>query len=640
MAKKSSSDPALAAAVEATIVALAALPAKAVLAAAKASPMLFFGPETHTDPNDRRPLAKAFASTSDLTKAIDQRTPEIKAMALTLLVNADEEAGAPFLLPIMRRDLTDYPFGTWEMDLFYTVGAALQQLSKRLSPAVFVELLALGRISEQYLPKGTFAKVSPDDLARIAKEQPSARLPGYLLLRENVALRDPAKLLKLAEQLPPSQDDLLEEAFSALAEANHVAALPFLLRFSESDAPAQVRGRASDAIGAMDCPEAWKLFAPKLKSSLEDPWSPGGTGFFSRALNATLGLHPETSTEVLSGYFTPAALGTKKGLSRAEAILFARSGGPDEVASKFDGDPRWLDVAAGLLGGPVRETARAFLASYDAKTVAAALKRAGHVAPGKTKPRLHPLPKAPRWLKRYEAGEHEAVWAEIVALEDSAQDAAVVEEASAVARAMMRRVKANLEGILAVLAKRKYKLAAKTAKKALAPPDAKLAQQTKALEAIVGAPLPLSLRAFWEIVGSVDLTEHEAASSSEGLGAHDPLLVAAPKLVLSLVKDRADHEKRLPAALREPIRDLVVGLDPQTKADEDAPNDAPYTLTIVGSRADAVLRQGDRETTFVAYLREAIAAGGFPGPAVLTPEDEPRDASALLAAVRKGRTPF
>lgn len=638
MPKQSGSDAALAAAVEATVVALSAKPAKAVLAAAKASPMLFFGPKTQTDATDRRPLAKAFASTAELTSAIEARTPEIKAMALTLLANVDEKAAAPFVLPIMRCDLTDYPFGTWEMDLFYTVGAALMQLAPKLSPGVFVELLALGRISEAYMPEGTFAKVSVDDLVRIANDHPNAKLSGYALVSENVALRKPAALLSLVERLPASQDDLLREAFAALGDANHVAAIPFLLRFSEGDASPTLRGRAFDAVTAMDTPEAWKLLAPKLASSLEDPWGPSGGGGLSAALNATLALHPQTSTEVLASYFTPAALKTKKGLSRAEAILFARSG-RDRTAAKFDADPRWLDVAAALLGGPIGMTARGFLATYDAKLVTAALKRVGYTPPAKTKPRLHLLPSSPRWLKRYEAGEHEAVWAEIVALEDSARDPAIVKEATAVARAMMTRVKQNLEGILAVLAKRKYKLAAKTAKKALAPPDPKLAQQIEALEKIVGAPLPLSLRAFWEVVGSIDLTEEDAASSSEGLGAHDPLLIAPPKLVLSLVKDRADEEKRLPAALRQPIRDLIVGLDPKTKADEDAPNDAPYTLTIEGSRADAVLRQGDREMTFVSYLREAIPAGGFPGPAV-DAGDEERDASVSLAAVRKGRSAF
>lgn len=453
--------------------------------------------------------------------------------------------------------------------------------------------------------------------------------------------RDPATHLAVLEQAigpllspgkPERVHDVARAAIAALGAARHDPAVPLLAHLVRTDDPA-LSAPAAEALSRYGTDAARAALGELLPDLLlrRSDW-------FRREQTAALhGFVPDAAraTETLGEPFLgEAALATPDGRRRVWSILALR-GAKDPW---FDADPRWPELAARLLAGPSFDAARAFLATFEPKVVRAALAAVGYAPPPPPLPAKHPVPKKPRWLERYDKGEHEAVWAEIVALEDSAQDPAVAEEAMAVARAMMGRVRQNLEGIVETLKKRKYKFSVKSATKALVPPHAKVGAHIQALEKLAGGPLPLSLRAFWEVVGSVDLTELDAAANTaEGLGLLDPLMVAPPKLPLDLLKTRVDYEKRLPVELRRPVVELPIGLDPATKADAEEHNARPYEIEIVGTRADGVLRQGARATTFVGYLRGAIAAGGFPGKAELDPELDPRKTLALLAA---GRTTF
>jgi hypothetical protein len=56
-----------------------------------------------------------------------------------------------------------------------------------------------------------------------------------------------------------------------------------------------------------------------------------------------------------------------------------------------------------------------------------------------------------RWLERYQAGEHAAVWAEMTALGPAVRQAPCVDPASAVAKETMRRARHNVELIISRL---------------------------------------------------------------------------------------------------------------------------------------------------------------------------------------------
>ncbi|MDF1503438.1 hypothetical protein [Roseisolibacter sp. H3M3-2] len=120
----------------------------------------------------------------------------------------------------------------------------------------------------------------------------------------------------------------------------------------------------------------------------------------------------------------------------------------------------------------------------------------------------------PTYLARYLAGEHEAVWRELAALGPAVRAPAVRDDARAVARETMARVRRNVERVVPRLRAMGYDFAHPA--QAHVPPTPALAARLDALEAQAG-PLPLAVRAFYDTVGSVCL-----------MGAHPRLSAYAP----------------------------------------------------------------------------------------------------------------
>jgi hypothetical protein len=106
------------------------------------------------------------------------------------------------------------------------------------------------------------------------------------------------------------------------------------------------------------------------------------------------------------------------------------------------------------------------------------------------------------YLDRYVRGEHEPVWAELVALGGRVREPGVYADAVAVARETMRRARANVERIVARLRGMNFDFAYPD--RVFVPPAPRAADVLENLERRIG-PLPIGLRAFYEIVGSVSL---------------------------------------------------------------------------------------------------------------------------------------
>lgn len=104
-------------------------------------------------------------------------------------------------------------------------------------------------------------------------------------------------------------------------------------------------------------------------------------------------------------------------------------------------------------------------------------------------------------LERYRAGERERVWAEM-------QESAPGEEAWAVACETMRRARTNVETIHSRLKAGRF--AFDHPQWAWIPATPADADDVRAIEARAG-PLPLSLRAWYEIAGSVCWTGTDPA---------------------------------------------------------------------------------------------------------------------------------
>ena len=104
------------------------------------------------------------------------------------------------------------------------------------------------------------------------------------------------------------------------------------------------------------------------------------------------------------------------------------------------------------------------------------------------------------FLGRYMAGEHQQVWTDLLALEDEVRFATYFPHAYAVAKETMRRVCDNIETLVARLRAIGYQFARPDS--AHLPSERRAVELIKQIEGSLG-PLPLSLRDFYEVVGSV-----------------------------------------------------------------------------------------------------------------------------------------
>ena len=261
---------------------------------------------------------------------------------------------------------------------------------------------------------------------------------------------------------------------------------------------------------------------------------------------------------------------------------------------------------------------------------------------------------------RYLAGAHQDVWRELQAQGTSVRSDPLLADALAVAHETMRRVEANVRTLVARLLALGYRFrteagdwqeregrmnAALTFKprpdeialrsphvrdvlKRLEeartqlegvmetaravprddsihphePPPADTGKLLAKLEKKAGA-LPLSLRAFYEVVGSVDfIGSHPSLAPPKSSLCPDPLVIYPLEDVLAYL-DEIDHDD-------DDCR-LILAPDDIHKAGQSGGE--PYEMAAPDARADGELLNERHELPFVDYLRLAFRFGGFPG---------------------------
>jgi hypothetical protein len=104
-------------------------------------------------------------------------------------------------------------------------------------------------------------------------------------------------------------------------------------------------------------------------------------------------------------------------------------------------------------------------------------------------------------LERYRNGEHEKVWAELLALGGQVRQEPIFADALAVARETMTRARANIELLVPRLIGMGYRFVYRD--RAFVPADSDTQGLVAEVEGRAG-PLPLSLRAWCEVVGEVN----------------------------------------------------------------------------------------------------------------------------------------
>ncbi len=227
------------------------------------------------------------------------------------------------------------------------------------------------------------------------------------------------------------------------------------------------------------------------------------------------------------------------------------------------------------------------------------------------------------FLERYLAGEHEPVWAELLALGAQVRDDAVHEEALAVVRETMRRARDNIELLIPRLEAIGYHLGyewmgeserafAKGQPPVFALPHADVQEQIAELETLAG-PIPLSLRAWYETIGAVNLVG--AAPKPWRLDEQgDPLYVYPIEDALA---EYADWEAAHAAwAAGDKLNDpgpFRVPIAPDYLHKYNISGGMWYHIVLPNPTADAPLQAERHAGMFVEYLRICFRWGGLPG---------------------------
>ncbi len=214
----------------------------------------------------------------------------------------------------------------------------------------------------------------------------------------------------------------------------------------------------------------------------------------------------------------------------------------------------------------------------------------------------------PDYLPRYLSGEYEGVWSELQALGGLVRAEPYYSAAREIADTTMRRVRGNCERIVARLQALGCTFGVYPdgspvpyAPGPVSGPTYPSRAHQATLEAAVG-PIPLSLAAFWEQVGAVDL-----------IGMYpgwpkmlDPLVVYPPEGCVSEL-DEMD-------IIQETYGFFEASLAPDDLTKDNVSGGSPYGLRLPDPSADFILNFERHNLLFVPYLRLAILRyGGFPG---------------------------
>jgi hypothetical protein len=218
------------------------------------------------------------------------------------------------------------------------------------------------------------------------------------------------------------------------------------------------------------------------------------------------------------------------------------------------------------------------------------------------------------YLERYLHGEHEQVWDELLLQGDAIRQEPLRSDAYAVAKETMRRVRHNVQVLVARLKAMGYKFGIYPDgttpfygwSGAHVPPPLNIKHRIASVEALGGVGvLPLSLHVFWEIVGTVNFIGYHPNWPEYA----DPLVVG-PIEVVDAFYDEWRHNVEdgdIEAGL------FGIHIAPDFFHKDNVSGGAPYTILVPNAAIDSIVEFERHNTTFVNYLRICFRYGGFPG---------------------------
>lgn len=203
-------------------------------------------------------------------------------------------------------------------------------------------------------------------------------------------------------------------------------------------------------------------------------------------------------------------------------------------------------------------------------------------------------------LTRYLRGESASVWRDLSALGASARLELYYADAVEVASETMKRARHNVELIVPRLESLGYEFNGYSP--VFAPAGESAAKDLDEFEREINGPLPLSLRYWYQHVGSVNwMGWHEALNPKNGPYCGDPLVIAPYRMAAAEMTD----EGELPC-------EFGLWLAPDALHKNNVSGGSPYAMKVPDSSADAPLLYEWSEDTLVSYLRRSFEWGGFP----------------------------
>jgi hypothetical protein len=207
---------------------------------------------------------------------------------------------------------------------------------------------------------------------------------------------------------------------------------------------------------------------------------------------------------------------------------------------------------------------------------------------------------------RYHAGDRIGVWNDLRALAERVRSEEHAADALAVAYNTMDRANHNVK----ILFERLVRMRFEFAEDCLTEPAAKSRKECRKIERKLGA-LPLSLRAWWDVVGAVNFTgDHDLLSWSAGLPnlalgtlLTDPLVIYPPEVTLAEIEMFEGGEEAEPACILAPDRYHKHGYS----------GGDSYAIALPCPAADGMVRDEPNNLHLVDYLRLCFRYGGFPG---------------------------
>ena len=161
------------------------------------------------------------------------------------------------------------------------------------------------------------------------------------------------------------------------------------------------------------------------------------------------------------------------------------------------------------------------------------------------------------------------------------------------------------------------------------------------LERFTSAPLPPTLRAFWEEIGGVDFVwNYQNDQPAPDLGPDlpmvemDPLYVAPPGEVTFLLAEWEERRSMVDPELDDPCN---LDLAPDYLHKANFSGGAPYGIELPYLGADPVFVGEEHRLPFVDYMRFAFRWGGFPR---LERHEHSADVRKFVADMTRDMEPF